>query len=43
MPKDLAATLEATTDKLIRRLLEKKQTIEDQLQRLRHKEQKLQP
>jgi hypothetical protein len=37
MPKDAVQTLEATREKLIKKLLEKKRVIEDQLERLGQK------
>jgi hypothetical protein len=37
MPKDAVETLEATREKLIKKLLEKKRVINDQLERLGHK------
>ena len=44
MPKDAVATLEATREKLIKKLLEKKRAIiEDQLERLGHRDQTRQP
>jgi phage shock protein A len=38
MPKDAVATLEATREKLIKKLLEKKCQVEDQLKRLGYQE-----
>jgi hypothetical protein len=43
MPKDAVATLEATREKLIKKLLDKKRSIEDQLERLGYKDQSRKP
>jgi hypothetical protein len=40
MPKDAVATLEATREKLIKKLLEKKRNIDDQLKGLGYEDKK---